>query len=261
MPSLFKHHGLSKLGQRFSDLFHRKGVLRNLGIFFSAVVVPMSFVALAGYFLLRGIGPRSTQQWVAIAQIAGSIVQASATIVGGAWVYRRFIRQREEEPRLELELEIGWLGLHEGPKPYYLAHLVATVSNTGMVTHRITCAMYRLRFITAADDLTWDDFATHYPGEKDLASDQYSNAKKQVTFPHPVPDTTEEWSTAKESFIQRQTSSRYFLTVAVPADATFVMLTSVFTASDGTHLYEQCVSKIGEPSLPRPLDSHSSVPL
>jgi hypothetical protein len=69
-----------------------------------------------------------------LAALFQSLVMAASFIVGGVWVYRRYIFQQENFAHIESATDIILIGEHSD---YWVIELVGILENKGKVEHKI----------------------------------------------------------------------------------------------------------------------------
>jgi hypothetical protein len=197
------------------------------------------------------MGARSLDDWGKVAALFASFAQLGATAIGGVWLYRRFVVEREHIPRIDIDLSITWIGrMGENDDGDHIAHLRAVVKNSGLVKHPVRWAKYSLRYLTASDALQMGSVVEAFPPRGPNEKFANDTGKQQLVFPRTVGDEVGNWSIKCQSMIERQTTRYYDVVVAVPAEAKYVLLTSVFTAADRTVATEEIVSRVGERKVP-----------
>jgi hypothetical protein len=202
-------------------------------------------------------------QWVPSKEIQGKevevakfVLQALATAVGGVWLFRKFISQREDLPHIDLDLKIDWLGTRRDHS-CYVAMISATITNNGLASHTVHEAKYRLLFLDQTDPTSLEDVDTHYP--ETAHSVPSVHRKTQLDFPtNPHPDLGENWTGSARTFVERGTSRTYSVLVPVPTTTEAVLLTSMFTSTDGARLYHQCSSWVPDLSRAQEQNPQSS---
>ena len=146
----------------------------------------------------------------------GSALQSIATIasfiIGGIWVYLKFIRQQEKYPNIEFLADIEFVG-EQGD--YLIAEIIATIDNKGKAQHR----MNDFRF----------DVNALFPHDKVETSDNWGG---QVDFPTLVAEGSFLPDQFKFFFLDPGTRAKYSYIARIPKEASFVILHCRFSYMD-----------------------------
>lgn len=153
-----------------------------------------------------------------------SIVQSAALIVTGVWVYRRFIRTREDRAKIEFDVDLKLLGLHDNK---YLVEVRAGLKNIGAVRHYVNNFACDVLILKNSDPVVYGDerinnqvlFTKHNPPSARNTSDK---AAKIIWIPH-------EWH---KTFIDAGVHQQYTYLTSVPADTAFISVYSHFYYAD-----------------------------
>jgi hypothetical protein len=84
-------------------------------------------------------------------EITKNIVETAAFIIGGVWVYWRFFLNREDESKLELDLEIKVIAVSDQGE--YIVELTASLTNKGLVRHHVEDFNFDLFYLLKTDNL------------------------------------------------------------------------------------------------------------
>lgn len=148
------------------------------------------------------------QEWKDVAGAIQSFATVVSFVIGGSWVYWRFIRQRENQPNIDFTAEIRVVGQHsEG----WIVELVAMITNKGKVQHRLETFEFDLNALDFTDPV---ELRTEWGN--------------QVHFPHLItkgsflPDGTQYF------FIDPGNTARYSHVTRVPPTVQFVILHAWF---------------------------------
>jgi hypothetical protein len=145
-----------------------------------------------------------------------SLAKILAIIVGGLWIYYRFIRQRENFPRVDFKVEIAFVGIHKGR---WLTQITALLENKGLVRHTMKNIQFELRCLLDNDDLIEAD----------------EEARFQTKIPHVIKKGSwlaPRWTGG--TIIDAGIPARYPYVYALPANARFLYVIGEFTYEDGT---------------------------
>lgn len=111
--------------------------------------------------------PTPLENATAVADLVGTFVSATAVIVGGAWAYFRFVRNRTYQPRVESSIAGGWVD-SAGAKRL---HVTLTVKNIGaakvtLVQKGTGLGLDTLR-VGAGSDIQWEEgpVLSVFPGQ------------------------------------------------------------------------------------------------
>jgi hypothetical protein len=88
--------------------------------------------------------------WKSITDIAESVAKIVAVAIGGVWVYYRFVRTREDYPKVNFAVGLEFVGVHNYR---WLTEVVAEVENRGLVEHEIHNFRFELFYLSNNDDL------------------------------------------------------------------------------------------------------------
>ncbi len=141
-----------------------------------------------------------------------SIATIMSFIIGGIWVYRRYIRQQERYPNINFTADINVIGKQRG---YWIVELLALIENKGKAQHKM-------------EDFDFDVYGIR-------EDDQVDDDEKfggQVTFAHEIKKGTflpKKW---KYFFVDPGTSAKYSFLARIPEDISFVVLHSSFKYHD-----------------------------
>lgn len=133
------------------------------------------------------------------------VVESIAIIIAGIWTYRKFIRFREDQSKIDATADLTIIGEHEGTR---LAVVTAEVTNSGKVRHNITRMHFDLRVIRQGQPL---QVAENRMNHVDFPEKLYS---AQPLFPS-------EW---KWSFIEPGATNHYRYSVILPLNVKFALV-------------------------------------
>jgi hypothetical protein len=145
-----------------------------------------------------------------------SALQSIATIlsfvVGGIWVYLRFIRQQEKYPNIEFLSDIEFVGEQDN---YWIVEVISTIDNKGKSQHKM-------------NDFQFDINAL-MPDEEIETSEKWGG---QVNFPHLVAEGSFLPEQLGHFFIDPGTKAKYSYISRIPKEASFVILHCRFNYMD-----------------------------
>jgi hypothetical protein len=148
-----------------------------------------------------------------VTDIADSLATVFALFAGGCWAFLRFHREREGRAKIDLTVDIEFLGIQDRR---WLVHLIARVSNQGKVRHWIKEFQFTLRAISADAGVVEGDAAIC----------------NQVSFPNLLKRGTwlpPSWSS---TFIDPGVENVYRHIAAIPAETSFILLDGMFRYPD-----------------------------
>ncbi len=158
-----------------------------------------------------------------------SALQSFATIIsfiiGGVWVYRRYIRQQENYPNIEFSADINFIGEQAD---WIIIELIGLIENKGKVQHK----MKEFKF----------DLNAIFSGEQVDVKDEWGG---QVHFPHLVAEGSFLPKTWDFFFIDPGIKGKYSYVARVPKQATFLILHCRFQYFDKrkfSHTAEKSIS-------------------
>jgi hypothetical protein len=147
--------------------------------------------------------------WTELAGGIESIVKTIAILTGGGWVFLRYVYQGEFKRRVEFNVDVNFVSIHQD---VWLVELIASVENKGLVTHQIADFSFKLRCLFPED-------AVEVTGRK---------ANFQTNFPHKLKTGTwlpNQWG---NSFVRPGVCTRYVFVTDVPKRAVAVVLSGRF---------------------------------
>ena len=153
-----------------------------------------------------------------------SVATVASFIVGGIWVYSRYIHQQERYPNIEFSADVQFIGKQDD---YWIVELIATVENKGKAQHRM-------------EEFLFDLNAIEKNGEVQT-SEKWGN---QVDFPVSVAQGSFLPKQYKFFFIDPGVKAKYSYLSRVPTSASFVVLHSWFKYGDNrkfSHTAERTV--------------------
>lgn len=140
------------------------------------------------------------------AETAQSALSALAILVGGGWAARRYLFYKESLARLELRVNVEFVGKQAGQ---WLVELLGLLENKGAVPHEIRDMRFELRCLLKGDSLQEGDDAI----------------QKQVNFTRDIKEGS--WTPGGQDSkmtILPGVALRYSHIARLPPDASFVLL-------------------------------------
>jgi hypothetical protein len=143
----------------------------------------------------------SLLNWKEISQTTQAFTTSLAYLFAAAWTYFIFIKRREGHPRLEFDVGIETLAVHNQK---ILMEVICKVTNKGFVRQKIFKLSSNVRYLSKSDPLIEGD----------------DTILRQTKFPHHIGERSffpvEEW---EWSFIEAGISQRYSYIVHIPPDS------------------------------------------
>jgi len=149
--------------------------------------------------------------WLARASIAQSVFTVLSIIVGGWWVYLKFVRAQEKYPNLEFTADINPIGIQNG---MLVVELLAYIENKGKAQHKMASLDFDLNALM--------------PGDA-LVSDQRWGG--QINFPAELCRGSFLPARYKYFFVDPGTKAKYSYVAGVPENAAFLLLHCYFRYS------------------------------
>ncbi|MBC7774943.1 MAG: hypothetical protein H7246_05840 [Phycisphaerae bacterium] len=158
-----------------------------------------------------------------IAEMIESILKSLAIIVGGSWVYFKFIRTRENHPKIQFDIDLRLLGRQEEK---ILVEIVGVIVNKGSVRHWLNDFICDVLILKKGDKVeTGGKFINHqiaFSKHNPLKMDEKDVQEK---FDDRIVWIPDDWY---ESFIDPGVEQKYTYLTSVPNDTTFVSIFSRF---------------------------------
>ena len=139
-------------------------------------------------------------------------IPAFATLVGGFWIYSKFVRGQEKYPNIDFTADMTIIGAQGN---WMLVELLAYVDNKGKAQHR----MRDFRF----------DLYGMFPGDAVLTDERWGG---QVNFPHEICKGSFLPAHWNYFFVDPGTKAKYSFIARVPIEATFLILHCRFEYTD-----------------------------
>jgi hypothetical protein len=147
-----------------------------------------------------------------LAAAAQSFATIISFIIGGIWVYRRYIRQQENYPNIEFKADINRIGTQG---EWWILELIAMIENKGKVQHK----MEEFRF----------DLNGLYPEDQIEVSERWGG---QIDFPRKLGEGSFLPAKSNFFFIDPGTRAKYSYVARVPKATSFLILHCWFKYAD-----------------------------
>lgn len=160
-----------------------------------------------------------------LAQGLQAIATIISFIIGGIWVYQRYIRQQERYPNINFTADINVIGKQEGN---WVVELIAIIENKGKAQHKMEEFDFDVYGINKEDKITDD-----------------ANFGGQVNFGHLIKKGSflpKKW---EYFFVDPGTSAKYSFLARIPEEITFIVLHASFkyhARKDSGHTAEKTIS-------------------
>jgi hypothetical protein len=141
------------------------------------------------------------KDWSSLVQ---SLVSVLSIIVGGWWIYAKFVRAQEKYPNIEFSADINVIGEQGGS---LIVELIAYVENKGKAQHRMDEFKFDLNALLPQDSV--------------LADQRWGG---QIDFPHEICVGSFLPARSKFFFVDPGTKAKYSYIAKVPKEATFLIL-------------------------------------
>jgi hypothetical protein len=169
------------------------------------------------------------ENWKNVAEGAQALVTIVSFVIGGAWVYLRYVRQQERYPNIEFSADVHFIGLQSG---FWIAELCATIENKGKALHRMEEFHFDLNAIEREASIT--------------TSARWGN---QVDFPVPVAKGSFLPTESTFFFIDPGLKAKYSYVTRIPDTATFAILHCRFTYADRRKLSHSAECTVRVPTV------------
>jgi hypothetical protein len=148
-----------------------------------------------------------------------SIVKIIAIIIGAIWVYFKFIRTRENHPKIEFNVDVKLLGRQDGK---ILIEVLAELENKGLVRHLIKKFSCNVLILKSTDSVVHGDEKIN----NQLLFEKYNPVNLQTDNKQErINLIIKDWC---ESFIDSGIKQHYTYLTDIPDSTTFVSIYSQF---------------------------------
>lgn len=140
--------------------------------------------------------------------ILTSTLTSLSILIGGGWVFYRFILQQERYPNINFTTDINVIGKQEN---YWIIELIALIENKGKAQHKMKEFGFDLNALFTNDKIETNE-----------------NWGNQVDFPHRLAFGSYLPKHHDFFFIDPGTTAKYSYITKVPEDTSFLILHSNF---------------------------------
>jgi hypothetical protein len=151
-------------------------------------------------------------------------------------VYYRFVRTRENHPKVSFDVGLAFVGVHRGQ---WLTEVVAEIENRGLVEHEVHNFKFEVLYLR---------------GDEQLQESQESD-RQQIIIPTRL--KAGYWIKSP-TVIDPGVRARYPFVVALPANASFVRVKGEFIWKEGTVHKASRLFAVPAPSHPSDSQKHDS---
>src|SRR5688572_25823048 len=85
-----------------------------------------------------------------ILKLLPEYLKVVALIIGGLWVYWKFIRQRENEPAADIDIDVKFVGIQNNQ---WIIEVTSFVENKSLVKHKYTHFQVTVRYLLPDDKI------------------------------------------------------------------------------------------------------------
>lgn len=173
-------------------------------------------------------------------EITKNIAEVFAIVTGGVWVYWKFFLNRENESKIELDLDIKIVGKTENE---FILELSAVLTNKGLVRHMIDNFSFDFLYLSSSDEMTNDKALIDY----------------QLYFPNKVFESS-QWVSKNwyQAFVDAGVSRKFSHITFLPADSKYALLITRFdqpntkkilagSQANGLRVWAQKIINLHEP--------------
>jgi hypothetical protein len=151
-----------------------------------------------------------------------SIFKSIAIVVGAIWLYFRFIRTRENHPKIQFDIDLRFLGRQDGK---LLIEIIGTIVNKGLVRHWVRDFICDVLTLDKMDKVETGDKSINYQVKffnrnpiKPRDNNVNNKSNRIVWIP-------ENWY---ESFIDPGIEQKYTYLTSVGEETSFISIYSRF---------------------------------
>jgi hypothetical protein len=165
------------------------------------------------------------------------IIQSLAIIVGGFWVYFKFIRTRENHPKVQFDLDLLVIGRQDGK---IIIELVAIIINKGSVRHWVNDFVCDVLILNKQDKVINGTEEINYQVNFVKANPQKASLENSGKSINRIVWVPKNWY---GSFVDPGVEQKYTYLTSIPGDTSFVSLFSRFiTKNDYFHSAQRTFS-------------------
>lgn len=155
-------------------------------------------------------------QIASLAAVVQSLLTIVAFLVGGWWTYWRFVRQRDDCPKIEFNVDMKFVGIQN---ERCLIEATVIVKNKGLVRHRLSDFKLNVRYLLPEDRLVSGGQCINY--QTDFTHS--INSDEALKSRHVVP-----WN----PFVDPGVTQPFVYITSIPSSATYVLLWTEFRYSN-----------------------------
>ena len=159
-------------------------------------------------------------------EIIKNLCEAFAIIIGGLWVYWKFFLNREDESKIELDLDLKLIGK---TKNEFILELTAILTNKGLVRHNIDNFSFDFLYLLSTDEIKkGGDVIDH-----------------QLLFPHKLFNSrqwvSKEWY---QAFVDAGVTRKFSHITYIPIQSKYALLITKFDQPETKKILQKPTEKI-----------------
>ena len=151
-------------------------------------------------------------EWRAFGQGLQGIATALSFLIGGCWVYRKYIHQQEKYPNVEFSANIDFIGKKSN---YWIVEITATIENKGKAQHKMQLFEFDVNALYENDEVNVN---VNWGGQVDFPNEVASGSFLPKNYNH--------------FFVDPGTKAKYSYIARIPSEAKFLILHCWFSYMD-----------------------------
>jgi hypothetical protein len=173
-------------------------------------------LVLVGFYLFFG-RHMSYEGWAHLAAGWASLATMASLIVGGYWVYRRYIIEEDRYPHIAFSADMNFIGIQGD---VWIVELLAFIENKGKVRHSMSVFTFDLNAL--------------YEGEQVVTNARWGN---QIDFTHAIAQGSFLGDSIASFFVDPGVTAKYSYVTPVSRRATFLILHCRFDYGDNREFH------------------------
>jgi hypothetical protein len=166
-------------------------------------------------------------------------IQAFAILIGGGWVYWKFIYQRQKEPATDIDIDVRFVGTQNEK---WIIEVTCSLENKSLVRHTYRDFQLTVRYLLAGDEVEDGpkelQYQLKFPRTIDIRLNEGNVEGKKKRYFAGV-----DVSQKNQNYINPKQSFRHRYITWVPADATFVWIQCKFCFDSGRNKLQKVNSQ------------------
>lgn len=149
--------------------------------------------------------------WKDFASTVASLVSAAAVIVGAAWAYWKFVRQRANEPATDMDIDVRFIGKQDGK---WIIEITVNLENKSQVRLKYENFEIRARYLLPEDTVDDGGHKIHH----------------QLNFPRNIDERLcgEKRFFSNAEYINPKQNFKHRYITWIPGEATFLWVQTKF---------------------------------